>query len=160
MGTALFAVAPLTVAGVVPWLLTRRRVRRPVPGGSAARWAGGVLLAAGTVVVADSFRRFAVEGIGTPAPVSPARHLVVTGMYRYVRNPMYVGTLSVIIGQGLVLGQRVLFVYAATMAVPVVGFVKLYEEPTLVRTFGAEYERYRRSVPGWVPRPTRARSAS
>ena len=115
-------------------------------------------MVAGAAAVADSFRRFAVEGVGTPAPVAPTRHLVVTGLYRHVRNPMYVAILAMVTGQGLVLGRRTLFVYAAVLAVPVVVFVKLYEEPTLTRTYGAQYQTYRRTVPGWWPRLTPALS--
>ncbi|GGG70512.1 hypothetical protein GCM10011374_38850 [Kocuria dechangensis] len=158
IGTALFAVAPLTAGVGIPWALTRWRSRSPVPGGLPARVAGGALMVAGAAAVADSFRRFAVEGLGTPAPVAPTRHLVVTGMYRHVRNPMYVAILAMVTGQGLVLGRRTLFVYAAVLAVPVVVFVKLYEEPTLARTYGGQYQAYRRTVPGWWPRLTPARS--
>ena len=77
---------------------------------------------------------------------------MVTGAYRYVRNPMYVAVLSALVGQGLLLGQPVLFGYAALVAMLVVSFVRLYEEPVLRRQFGEQYEAYRRAVPGWVPR--------
>ena len=76
---------------------------------------------------------------------------MVTGAYRYVRNPMYLAVLSAIVGQGLLLGQSVLLAYAGLVAVLVVSFVRLYEEPVLRRQFGEEYEAYRRAVPGWVP---------
>lgn len=153
IGTAIFAsVAPSTVLGVIPYLLTGWRVRHPVPGGTPARVTGGALLAAGVSVIASSFVRFAREGLGTPAPVAPPEHLVVGGMYRHVRNPMYVAIESVLLGQALLLGQPRLFGMAAAATLPVATFVKLYEEPTLSKQFGAEYAEYRRNVPAWFPR--------
>jgi protein-S-isoprenylcysteine O-methyltransferase Ste14 len=86
--------------------------------------------------------------------VAPTENLVVGGLYRHVRNPMYLAVGATIVGQALVLAQPVLFVYAAIFAVMVVAFVRGYEEPTLRRQFGEEYERYRRAVPGWWPRRT------
>jgi protein-S-isoprenylcysteine O-methyltransferase Ste14 len=99
-----------------------------------------------------AFVGFVVEGVGTPAPVAPTRHLVVGGLYRYVRNPMYLAVLAAIVGQALVLGRPVLLLYAAAVGAAVLAFVRWYEEPTLARRFGAEYEAYRRAVPGWRPR--------
>ena len=116
------------------------------------RWAGaGVLI--------WSFAHFAVEGRGTPAPPAPTEQLVVAGPYRYVRNPMYLAVLAVIIGQALLLGRLVLLGYAAVVAAAFVAFVYGYEQPTLARRYGAEYEAYRRAVPGWWPRLVPARKA-
>ncbi|HEY8295530.1 MAG TPA: isoprenylcysteine carboxylmethyltransferase family protein [Micrococcaceae bacterium] len=154
VGTAAFAVAPAVVTGVVPWLLTRWEIRRPVPGGVPAQLAGVVLIGAGAVVIANSFVHFAVEGVGTPAPIAPPKHLVVGGLYRFVRNPIYLAVVAVLTGQGLLLGQPKLFAAAALATVPVSAFVRLHEEPTLARKFGAEYEEYRRNVPRWLPRIT------
>ena len=153
-GTAVFALAPATAAGLVPWLLTRWEVQSPVPGGAVAQVAGALLVGAGASVVANSFVRFATEGVGTPAPFAPPKHLVVSGLYRHVRNPMYVSIAAAVVGQGLLLGQPKLFGYAALAAVPVAAFVRFYEEPALARKFGAEYEEYRRNVPRWLPRLT------
>ncbi|MFD1212947.1 methyltransferase family protein, partial [Arthrobacter sp. GCM10027362] len=124
------------------------------PGGLPARVLGAVLTAAGAAVVADSFVRFAAEGTGTPAPVAPAKYLVVTGPYRYVRNPIYLGVAAAIAGQSLLLGQRKLLGYGMLVLVPAAVFVRIYEEPELLRTFGEEYGEYRRNVPAWIPRPT------
>lgn len=154
IGTALFAVAPATVAGLVPWVLTRWQVKRPVPGGLPAQLAGALLAGAGGAVIANSFVRFAVEGVGTPAPFAPPKHLVVGGFYRFVRNPMYVAIAAAVTGQGLLLGQPKLFGAAAVGALPVAAFVRFYEEPTLARKFGTEYATYRRNVPRWLPRLT------
>jgi protein-S-isoprenylcysteine O-methyltransferase Ste14 len=158
-GSAVFFVlAPGVVAGLVPWWLTGWRVRQPLPAWVwwPARVVGGVLVAAGVAVLLHAFARFVTEGIGTPAPVAPTRHLVVGGLYRYVRNPMYLAVLAVIVGQALVLGQPVLLPYAAAVGVAVAAFVRGYEEPALRDRYGAEYDAYRRSVPGWWPRRPRA----
>jgi protein-S-isoprenylcysteine O-methyltransferase Ste14 len=157
-GSAVFFVlAPGVVAGLVPWWLTGWRVRQPAPAWVwwPARVVGGILVAAGAAVLLHAFARFVTEGIGTPAPVAPTRHLVVGGLYRYVRNPMYLAVLAVIVGQALVLGQPALLPYAAVVGVTVAAFVRGYEEPALRDQFGAEYDAYRRSVPGWWPRRPR-----
>lgn len=104
------------------------------------------------MVLVRAFVGFVVEGLGTPAPIAPPERLVVGGMYRYVRNPMYVAVLATIGGQTLLLGRPVLLLYGAVMAASVVAFVHWYEEPNLRRRFGADYERYRAAVPGWWPR--------
>ena len=106
----------------------------------------------GIVVLVPAFVQFAMEGIGTPAPVAPTERLVVGGLYRYVRNPMYLAVLSIIVGQALVLGQPGLLVYAAVVALAFGIFVAAYEEPTLHRRYGAEYDAYRQAVPAWWPR--------
>ena len=82
------------------------------------------------------------------------RSLVVTGAYRFVRNPMYLAVLAIILGQGLLFASWWLVLYAAVVLAAVVGFVKGYEEPTLTETYGEQYVDYRRNVPGWWPRLT------
>ena len=95
-----------------------------------------------------------MKGLGTPAPIAPTKFLVVSGLYRYVRNPMYVGVLSAIVGQAFVLQSTLLLEYAAVVWTCFFAFVVLYEEPTLVRRFGASYEEYGSGVPRWWPRIT------
>lgn len=112
---------------------------------------GLVPLAAGAVVLLSAFTRFVAEGLGTPAPVAPTEHLVVGGLYRHVRNPMYVAVVAVIAGQGLLLARPVLLVYGAVAGLVMAAFARWYEEPELTGRFGAEYERYRAAVPGWWP---------
>ena len=146
---AFLAVAPGVVAGLVPWLLT---------GWSEHDWSlpvrlvGGTLIVAGLAFLLPAFVRFVVEGLGTPAPVAPTERLVVGGAYRHVRNPMYVAVGALIAGQGLLLGQAILLLYAVIFAATVAAFVQGYEEPTLARRFGEQYEAYRREVPRWRPR--------
>jgi protein-S-isoprenylcysteine O-methyltransferase Ste14 len=143
------AVAPGVVAGVVPWLLTRWHSTRPPALVQALGW---VAIAAGSGVLLEAFGRFVVEGIGTPAPVAPTANLVLGGLYRYIRNPMYVAVAAVILGQAALLGRWVLVAYAAVFGATVWSFVHWYEEPTLRRQFGAQYDQYLRTVPGWWPR--------
>jgi protein-S-isoprenylcysteine O-methyltransferase Ste14 len=124
----------------------------PWLGFPAFRVLGGLLIAAGIPVLLDSFMRFALQGLGTPAPVFPTRRLVVTGLYRYVRNPMYVAVVSVIGGQGLLLGNLRILEYGALVWLAFYIFVIGYEEPTLKRSFGPEYDAFRAHVPRWIPR--------
>ncbi len=110
------------------------------------------MIAAGLPVLLDSFARFALQGLGTPAPILPTRHLVVTGFFRHVRNPMYVAVASLILGQALVFGSVPVLEYGIAVAVGFSVFVRLYEEPALRRSFGVEYEEYCANVPRWIPR--------
>jgi len=154
LGSAMFFVlAPGVVAGVVPWWLTDWRFGTPLPWWDAVRVPGVVLTIAATTIVVIAFAHFVVEGVGTPAPVAPTQHLVVGGVYRFVRNPMYVAVVGAIIGQALFLGQPVLLQYAAVVGLLMAAFARWVEEPLLLERFGAEYEAYRRAVPGWWPRP-------
>jgi protein-S-isoprenylcysteine O-methyltransferase Ste14 len=148
---AFLVVAPGVVAGLIPWWLTGWDAHSfPWP----LRIVGLVLIVAGVVALLHAFVRFVVEGLGTPAPVAPTEHLVVGGLYRYVRNPMYLAVGAIIVGQALLFGRPVLLVYAAIFAAAVAAFVHWYEEPTLSRQFGAEYDIYKRAVPAWLPRLT------
>ena len=144
-----FALAPGVMAGLIPYWLTGWEAKDT--------WAplvavGAVLVVAGVIVLVHAFVRFVVEGLGTPAPVAPPEHLVVGGLFRYVRNPMYVAVAATIVGQALVLGRPALLLYAAAFVAVTATFVRLYEEPVLRERFGAEYEAYCRAVPGWWPR--------
>ena len=116
VGSAVFfVVGPGTVVGLIPWLLTRWQVREPVPYWAPMRVIGVILLVAGLIVLIQAFVRFVVEGLGTPAPIAAPERLVVGGLYRYVRNPMYVAVVAAIVGQALLLGQLGLLLYAAAL---------------------------------------------
>jgi protein-S-isoprenylcysteine O-methyltransferase Ste14 len=154
-GTAVFVLLlPLQVAGTVPWILSRWRFGPPLLGWTGFPWLGMALVLAGVPVLGATIVRFVRQGRGVPAPVLPAQHLVVTGLYRYVRNPMYIAVLSVIVGQGLLFGSGPVLRYALAVAVGFHLFVLLHEEPSLRRRFGAEYEAYCRAVRRWLPRLT------
>ena len=145
-------VAPGVVGGVVPWLLTGWEAT------TSPAWleiVGWILLLTGIAVLLSAFGRFVWEGIGTPAPVAPTVKLVVGGLYRYVRNSMYLAVAAVILGQAAILGRWILLGYAVVFGATVWAFVRWYEEPILRRRFGAEYEEYRRVVPAWWPRASR-----
>jgi len=145
-----FIIGPGVVVGLVPWLLTRWQVHKPywVP----VQVLGWGLIAAGLIVLVQSFILFFTEGLGTPAPLFPPERLVIGGLYRYVRNPMYVALLAAIIGQSLILGQLSLLLYAVVVWLITAGWVRWYEEPTLTRRFGKDYEAYKSAVPAWWPR--------
>ena len=152
VGSAVFfLVGPGIMAGLIPWLLTGWQVREPVPYWAPMRLLGAILLLAGLIVLVQAFVRFVVEGLGTPVPVAAPQRLVVGGLYRYVRNPMYVAILAALVGQALLLGKLGLVLYAAAFWLIGAAFVRWYEEPTLTRRFGADYEAYRRAVPAWWP---------
>ena len=152
-GSALFfALAPGVVAGLVPSWLTGWQMRGPFAHWAALRVAGLILLVLGAVELIKAFVRFVAEGRGTPAPIAPTERLVIGGLYRYVRNPMYLAVVSCIAGQALALRQPVLLGYAAAVWATTAAFARWYEEPALARQFGAQYEDYRRGVPAWRPR--------
>jgi protein-S-isoprenylcysteine O-methyltransferase Ste14 len=153
LGSAVFLViAPGIVAGYVPWLITRWTLQPPLLGLVPLRFIGGLLICAGVPVLLDSFARFALQGLGTPAPVMPTRRLVVSGLYRYVRNPMYVAVTSIIVGQGLLFGSVATLEYGAVVWLCFFLFVLAYEEPALRATYGDEYKRFCANVPRWIPR--------
>lgn len=131
LGTLVFLfLAPGVVAGLVPWGLTGWRT------GGAPLWlqvVGWIAVVVAATVLLESFARFVVEGVGTPAPVAPTERLVVGGLYRYVRNPIYLAVATAILGQAAVLGRWVLVVYALVFGAAAWSFVRLYEEPTLRR---------------------------
>lgn len=145
---AFFVLAPGTVAGLIPWMITSWEFREPVV---VAQVLGALLIAGGLVPLVHAFVQFAKAG-GTPMPAAPPEHLVVSGANRWVRNPMYVGILAIIVGQALLFGQLGLLLYAAIAWAATAAFVRFYEEPTLQRMFGVEYAEYRRAVPAWWPR--------
>lgn len=150
LGSALFLVlAPGSIAGLMPWLIAGW----PGPSANPAFVAVGVvLLGLGAVLLLDCFRRFAVQGLGTPAPVAPPERLIVTGAYRYVRNPMYVAVTALILGQAALFASAALLVYAAIIWAGFHAFVLGYEEPTLRRQFPDDYAAFFAAVPRWIPR--------
>lgn len=117
-----------------------------------SRAVGALFIAAGLPVLLDAFARFALQGLGTPAPVFPTRHLVVSGLFRYVRNPMYLAVVALIFGQGLWFGSVRILEYGLAVWAAFFVFVLLYEEPVLRSSFGAEYEEFCANVPRWIPR--------
>jgi protein-S-isoprenylcysteine O-methyltransferase Ste14 len=153
IGTALaFPFGPGVVPVLIPWMITHWRAGGPYP--LALRAVGIVLIGAGGILTVATFVRFVTEGRGTPFPTDPptSRKVMVGGPYRYVRNPMYVGFILAIVGEALWLGRPVLFIYTAALIVFLAAFVHFWEERTMAKRYGAEYEAYCKRVPGWWPR--------
>jgi protein-S-isoprenylcysteine O-methyltransferase Ste14 len=148
---AFFLAAPGTFAGFVPWLITGWEMPADGSAWRAAQAVGVVLIVAGAIPPVHAFAQFVKAG-GTPMPIAPTQHLVVSGFNRYIRNPMYAGLVLAIVGQALLFRSGWLLVYAASFWVVTASFVRWYEEPTLTREYGEEYLTYRRSVPAWWPR--------
>ena len=152
IGTLVFlVVTPGVVAGLIPWLITGWRIPWADGWAAPAAIGGAIAIACGVLVLLDAFARFA-RADGTPAPPAPTAHLVVVGPYRFVRNPMYLAVLTIILGQALAFGSVGALIYAGIVLLMVAVFVKAYEEPTLEEEYGEEYREYRRNVRGWIPR--------
>jgi protein-S-isoprenylcysteine O-methyltransferase Ste14 len=153
LGSALFLViAPGIVVGLVPWWISKWIVQESALRFPFIRALGVLLILAGLPVLLESFARFALEGVGTPAPVFATRHLVVKGFYRFVRNPMYLAVVFLIFGEAMILGNVVLLAYGMLVWLTCHLFVLAYEEPTLQKTFGPEYVDFCANVPRWIPR--------
>ncbi len=144
-------LVPGSVTILVPyWLLSSRSVPPWEPG--LFRYVGVLPIAIGAAVYCWCAWDFTFAGRGTPAPIDPPRELVVRGLYRYVRNPMYVGILLILLGEAFLFASQKLFAYVAVMFIVYLLVVILYEEPTLKHKFGESYRRYCRNVPRWIPR--------
>lgn len=158
VGTALiFVIGQGGGVVLLPYAFTRWQPGTPWP--LAVRVLGIALIAVGGIMVVTGFVRFAAEGIGIPFPAEPtSRRLTVGGPYRYVRNPLYLAIVMAVTGQALLFSRPVLLAYAAVLLAAFIAFVRFYEEPSLVRRFGADYEAYRKQVPGWWPRRPRRKS--
>lgn len=151
VGTVVFFfAAPGTMAGLVPWLITGWH--RPEDAVGVLEVLGGAIVLCGLAAVVACFARFVSEGVGTPAPVAPTESLVVGGLYRHVRNPMYLAVGSIIGGQALFFHSVGVFWWLVVFFTAVWSFVKAYEEPALTEQFGSSYVEYREAVPGWWPR--------
>ncbi len=145
------ALLPGVVAGYVPWrFFGLRRVRPDLF--NPAHLLGLLCIGVGISLLATCIWEFARSGRGTLSPLDAPRELVVRGLYRYVRNPMYLSVTTILIGELMLTGSRALLVYLASWFLAVNVFVIGYEEPTLRRRFGASYARYTRQVGRWIPR--------
>ena len=141
----------LTVLIVVPWLLADFGPRLPI---GAWHWLGILPLAIGALALLWCNWAFVTRGRGTAAPYDPPRALVVQGLYRYVRNPMYVSAFLIVSGIGLWTRAMSLFAYSLLLTLSYQIFVRYYEEPRLRRVFGQSYLDYCAAVPRWWPRAT------
>ena len=150
--TILFTILfPGAVTGLVPYLIESNYTALGLDLG-VGRFAGLPVAIAGVLIYLATAGAFALIGRGTPMPLLPTETLVVEGLHRYVRNPMYIGVLSVILGEALWLESGLLLLYMAFVFTAFNTFIRVYEEPTLRRSYGEEYERYCESTPRWRPR--------
>ena len=144
-----FFLAPGTVAGLIPWWITRWTLNGSPPPMIAV---GGLIIALGLAALIACFARFALEGLGTPAPVAPTKTLVISGLYRHVRNPMYVAVMAIILGQALAFNSAGVIAYGIVIWLAFQTFIVMYEEPTLRVAYGDPYMAYFAAVPRWIPR--------
>ena len=145
-------MVPGTVTVFIPYWLVQQDIRWFSLDIGAVRFLGVLLILAGAATYLWCAWDFTFTGRGTPAPIDPPKELVVKGLYSYVRNPMYVGVLLILLGEALLFESVVVLLYALLLLSASHLFVVFYEEPTLARMFGSSYERYRRSVRRWLPR--------
>jgi protein-S-isoprenylcysteine O-methyltransferase Ste14 len=143
---------PGTVTVLIPYWLTSSRGAGGLSSYPALRYLGFPLIVIGAAGLLWCIWEFFSEGRGTIAPIDPAKHLVVRGLYRYVRNPMYVAVVMTLIGEALFFGSTPVLIEAGVFIVLAHLFVVSYEEPTLRRQFGESYERYSQTVGRWIPR--------
>jgi protein-S-isoprenylcysteine O-methyltransferase Ste14 len=144
---AAFIALPGTVAGLLPWVIARG-----APQSGALRGPSLVPLGVGAGCLVLCARDFLVSGRGTLAPWDPPRSLVIVGLYRFVRNPMYLSVLTTVLGWSLYYGSPWLALYLAVLAVGFHIRVTMHEEPWLSRQFGPDWKRYADAVPRWIPR--------
>jgi len=148
-------ILPTTVAVVFPFVLLDVRWTVPFSAGDALLVAiGGLFAACGLFLLGATVRRFATEGRGTLAPWDPTQRLVVSGVYRYVRNPMISGVLAIVLGEAGIFRSAEILAWAAVFFLLNAVYLPAVEEPGLVRRFGEAYDDYRRNVPRWIPRFT------
>ena len=144
-------VVPGAGGVLLPWLVLSASEPRPQP----TAWPALAPIAAGFGLYLGCMWLFATIGRGTPGPWDAPRRLVMVGPYRWVRNPIYVGVLLVVLGEAWLFLSSALLGYAVIAAVGLHLFVTRYEEPTLRRSFGQPYVAYLAAVPRWLPRPPR-----
>jgi protein-S-isoprenylcysteine O-methyltransferase Ste14 len=144
--SAAFLACPCVVAGIIPLVATWDRT-------PSARFglAGLVLLAIGTASLLWCVRDFFVSGRGTLAPWDPPKHLVIVGLYRVVRNPMYLSVLTIVLGRALRFESRGMALYFIALVIVFHLRVTRYEEPWLQRNFAHDWKDYSKSVHRWVP---------
>ncbi|NSL88802.1 isoprenylcysteine carboxylmethyltransferase family protein [Chitinophaga sp. Mgbs1] len=142
---------PGMVAGVIPWLLAKQHFRHAFASfGGFRQYAGAVIWLTGLAILLHCITRFALDGMGTLSPADPTRKLVISGLYRYSRNPMYVGVMLLLTGEALFCNAAILWQYSMLLLIIFHLFIIFYEEPRLRRDFGETYVRYSQQVRRWV----------
>ena len=148
-------IAPATVGGWLPYWLAKSTIDGQMfgkaPGLPITDIVGYTLLVIGAMIYFWCVYDFTFIGRGTPAIFDPPKNLVIRGLYKYVRNPMYVGVLTAILGQVLIYGSPAILIYALCWFFVFYLFVRWYEEPALCKQFGDDYFRYAQHVNRWIP---------
>jgi len=148
-----FLLVPLPMAGVIPWWMTRWQFQPPLFGIDAARWLGALMVVVGATLLISGIAWFAHEGV---MPYPPIERLITNGPYAYTRNPMYLGVVLVMSGQGLLFGSRGTLIYGLCWFAGFYVFELTIDDPFIVKHIGKPYEDYLKNVPGWIPRRPRA----
>jgi protein-S-isoprenylcysteine O-methyltransferase Ste14 len=143
---------PGTVTVLIPYWLISSRGTEVQTSFQPLRWLGLPFMAIGAATLLWCIWDFFSSGRGTISPIDPPKHLVVRGLYRYVRNPMYVAVVTILLGEAIFFMSSPVLIEAGIFFVLATLFVVLYEEPTLRRKFGESYERYKQTVGRWIPR--------
>ncbi len=141
-----FLMIPVVVTGIVPFILS---IYDPYKG--QGNLSGLVILSFGLVILLCCVRDFYVSGKGTLAPWDPPKHLVTVGLYRYVRNPMYVGVFFILLGWAISTASPLIFGFTVCLFIGFYFRVKTHEEPWAEKMFGAEWQQYKSHVPRWLP---------
>ena len=149
---AFLVVVPGTIAGWFPWYVAGAPPLWTDDGRIGARSTAALVAALGLSILLWTAIDFVRRGRGTPAPYDPPRSLVTSGLYRLTRNPMYVGVVTIIVGQALWFASSAVLIYAALVALAFHARVVIYEEPLLRRIFGTAFADYCAYVPRWLPR--------
>ncbi len=149
--TLLFTlIAPGTVTVLMPYLLLSSRRVTEIPAWGALRFLGLLPLLIGFGIYLWCAYDFAAKGRGTPAPIDPPKQLVRSGLYRFTRNPMYVGIMLILLGEAIFFASTTLLLYAGAVFLGFNAFILFYEEPALRRLFGESYSCYCAEVPRWI----------
>lgn len=143
---------PGTVAVLIPYWLISSRSGSVLTSHQPLRYLGLPLIAIGAATLLWCIWDFFASGRGTISPIDPPKHLVVRGLYRYVRNPMYVAVVTILVGEAIFFRSWPVLIEAGVFFILANLFILLYEEPTLQRTFGDSYEEYKQSTGRWIPK--------
>lgn len=145
------ALQPGMVTGLFPYLILKRESPILFDGQfGILQYFGILFFLMGTTVLFDSIIRFAIQGQGTLSPADPTKKLVISGLYKYSRNPMYWGVMMMLVGESMFFRSSSLWMYSAFIFIAFYLFILLIEEPRLRKDFGEEYDAYRKKVRRWM----------
>jgi protein-S-isoprenylcysteine O-methyltransferase Ste14 len=144
-------IHPGLIAGLIPWWIVRDKVKNnPIPAFHFTHYLSILIFTIGIIILVSCIASFAIVGKGTLSPADPTKKLVTSGLYRYSRNPMYVGVVMILTGESLFFQSVDLWWYLLIIFIAFNLFIILFEEPRLRKDFGEEYKKYRRTVRRWI----------